>query len=323
MGHPHGGYLLREVVRPLLTEQHPHPLTVSALFLRSPDPGASVVEVETLRSGRSVSQHRSRLVQHGRTVVEALVTTTALIDAEPLWSDRAPARPAAAGAVRTVLSRPDPGLPGRSPGLPGRPLAGGTGRQPRGRHRLLHHVGPDGRDRDDGARPLGPRRRPPPADDGPWRPGVGTDGRADRDGARGAGTGLVDRRAARPRCSRAAGWTRPARCGTAVAGWSARPASWRRLPPPLSRSLRPTLPSTDPGRAHDRAEFEAGQASPAQLCPVLTRAARTTGQSSNGAAGPLGAGEAAERPAGRQVRRTSRGARGGRASRRRGGRASG
>lgn len=89
-GKPHGGYLLRSLVAPLLTEEHPHPLAVSAHFLRSPDPGLASVETETLRSGRRVSQHRSRLVQNGA-CVEALVSTGMLAaDAEPFWSRTGP-----------------------------------------------------------------------------------------------------------------------------------------------------------------------------------------------------------------------------------------
>ncbi|MDX6220745.1 MAG: hypothetical protein QOJ48_2426 [Frankiales bacterium] len=90
-GRPHGGYLLRETVRPALTEAHPHPLVVSAQFLRSPDPSTATLEVDVLRTGRRVSQSRARLVQHGETVVEALVTTSTLdCDAEPYWSRSAP-----------------------------------------------------------------------------------------------------------------------------------------------------------------------------------------------------------------------------------------
>lgn len=90
-GKPHGGYLLRHAVAPLLTEAHPHPVAVSAHFLRSPDPGAATVEVETLREGRRVSQYRSRLVQARQTCVETLVTTGTLdAAAEPFWSDTAP-----------------------------------------------------------------------------------------------------------------------------------------------------------------------------------------------------------------------------------------
>jgi acyl-CoA thioesterase len=91
-GRPHGGYLLREAVRPALTEQHPDPRVVSAPFLRSPSPGPAVVEVETLRTGRRVSQLRTRVVQHGETVLDAQVTTSTLDPAaEPHWSRSEPA----------------------------------------------------------------------------------------------------------------------------------------------------------------------------------------------------------------------------------------
>lgn len=100
-GKPHGGYLLREAVAPLLTEQHPHPLTVSAVFLRSPDPGPASVVTETLRVGRSVSQHRTSIVQ-GEAVLEALVTTGTVSAAEPFWSrSEAPALPPVEECERT------------------------------------------------------------------------------------------------------------------------------------------------------------------------------------------------------------------------------
>ena len=109
MGRPHGGYLLREAVRPALTEQHPDPLVVSAHFLRSPDPGAATVEVETLRVGRRVSQLRTRVVQHGETVLETQVTTTALTpDAEPYWTQSTP--PAMPSETVRAVAEPAPGL---------------------------------------------------------------------------------------------------------------------------------------------------------------------------------------------------------------------
>jgi hypothetical protein len=90
-GKPHGGYLMREITTPVLNVEHPHPLAVSAHFLRAPDPGPATIEVETLREGRRVSQYRSRLVQQGQTRVEALITAGALDHAaEPLWTSADP-----------------------------------------------------------------------------------------------------------------------------------------------------------------------------------------------------------------------------------------
>jgi hypothetical protein len=86
-GKPHGGYLLREAVAPAMTDDHPHPLAVSAHFLRSPSPGPATVEVEVLRTGRRVNQQRTRLLQEGQAVLEALVTSGTLDPAaEPHWS---------------------------------------------------------------------------------------------------------------------------------------------------------------------------------------------------------------------------------------------
>lgn len=93
-GKLHGGYLLREIVAPLLTEAHPHPMAVSAHFVRSPDEGEATVEWEELRTGRRVGQHRARLVQAGQTCVEVLATAGSLNDREPFWTDHpAPALP--------------------------------------------------------------------------------------------------------------------------------------------------------------------------------------------------------------------------------------
>jgi acyl-CoA thioesterase len=110
-GRPHGGYLLRETVRPALDSAHPHPLAVSAHYLRSPGPGAATVEVDTLRSGRRVSQHRARLVQDGQTYVEVLVTSGTLDqDADPYWtSSSPPLLPPVGECVRTPVE-PVPGL---------------------------------------------------------------------------------------------------------------------------------------------------------------------------------------------------------------------
>ena len=88
-GKPHGGYLLREAVAAALGNADP--LTASALFLRSPDPGEATVEVETLREGRRVSHHRVRLLQADTLCLEALVISGTLSgDPEPYWSDTQP-----------------------------------------------------------------------------------------------------------------------------------------------------------------------------------------------------------------------------------------
>lgn len=91
-GKPNGGYLLSLLGAATgAAGPHPHVIAASAHYLRSPDPGAAVVETELLRGGRSASQLRARLVQDGRACVEALLTTATLpADSDPTWSAGVP-----------------------------------------------------------------------------------------------------------------------------------------------------------------------------------------------------------------------------------------
>ena len=67
VGKPNGGYLLAMLGRAAtITGAHPHVLAASAHYLRSPDPGPVLLEVEELRRGRSASQYRARLLQERR-----------------------------------------------------------------------------------------------------------------------------------------------------------------------------------------------------------------------------------------------------------------
>ena len=89
-GKIHGGYLLRHLASAVVSDEHPHPLAISAHFLRAPDPGTADVKTDVLRTGRRVAQSRASLVQ-GDVCVEALVTTGKLDpDADPFWSDSTP-----------------------------------------------------------------------------------------------------------------------------------------------------------------------------------------------------------------------------------------
>lgn len=111
MGKIHGGYLLREMVGPLLTEDHPHPFSVSATFVRSPDGGAATLERETVRVGRRVSQHRTRLLQGGEICVDVLVTTGKHHDeAEPFWSRHTTPTLAVPESCERALAEPLPGM---------------------------------------------------------------------------------------------------------------------------------------------------------------------------------------------------------------------
>jgi len=84
---PNGGYLLAMLGRAAASvSEHGHVIAASAHYLRSPDPGPVVIEVELLRPGRSASQIRARMTQDGHACVEALVTTSQLDGtAAPYW----------------------------------------------------------------------------------------------------------------------------------------------------------------------------------------------------------------------------------------------
>lgn len=113
-GKPNGGYLLAMLARAAIeVGHHPHPITASAVYLRSPDPGPVRVEAQVLRGGRSASQVRARMTQGDTTCVEALLTTSELhVDTEPYWSAGLPV--AEVAAPQQCLR-----VPGRSPvGLP-------------------------------------------------------------------------------------------------------------------------------------------------------------------------------------------------------------
>lgn len=109
-GKIHGGYLLRHLASACVTAEHPHPLAVSAHFLRAPDAGAAGIEVEVLRNGRRVSQSRASLTQ-GELCVAALVTTGELHpDADPLWSDTTPPELPPVEECHQMVPDPFPGL---------------------------------------------------------------------------------------------------------------------------------------------------------------------------------------------------------------------
>lgn len=90
---PHGGYLLAIMGRAAITAtpEHPHPLSASALYVASPELGPASVYVEALRTGRTASQVRARLVQQDRTCLEALFTLGRLDPSAPQrWVDAPP-----------------------------------------------------------------------------------------------------------------------------------------------------------------------------------------------------------------------------------------
>src|SRR5581483_3245075 len=91
-GKPNGGYLLAMCGRAAASvSHHPHVITASACYLRSPDPGPVRIEAEVLRAGRSASQVRARMSQGGSGCFEALLTTSELgASSAPHWDSGTP-----------------------------------------------------------------------------------------------------------------------------------------------------------------------------------------------------------------------------------------
>jgi hypothetical protein len=108
-GRPNGGYLLATMARAARSAlassegpDQPHPVTATAHYLRSPDPGPAEVHTEVLRGGRRMSQVRARLVRQGSACVEASFTLGRHDESvEPWWTDlQAPPLPPMAECVR-------------------------------------------------------------------------------------------------------------------------------------------------------------------------------------------------------------------------------
>jgi hypothetical protein len=91
-GHPNGGYLLATIGRAVAElSVHPHVFAASAHFLRSPEPGPAQIQVEPLRTGRTTSQLRGRLLVDGKPCVEALFTMGTIAPTPgPAWQDGLP-----------------------------------------------------------------------------------------------------------------------------------------------------------------------------------------------------------------------------------------
>ena len=90
-----GGYLMAVLVRAALdVSSHPHPIAMSANFFRVAAPGPADVIVEPRKTGRTADVARVTLVQGGRPVIEATVTTGTLDgDAKAVYSAEPPALP--------------------------------------------------------------------------------------------------------------------------------------------------------------------------------------------------------------------------------------
>jgi acyl-CoA thioesterase len=106
---PNGGYLMALVARAAVAASpHPDVLTITAHFLRPPSFGAATVDVDTVRSGRTVAVQRARLIEAGQPVLEAVVTSGTLPADEPTWlGDPAPDLPPPDDCPRARPNAPD------------------------------------------------------------------------------------------------------------------------------------------------------------------------------------------------------------------------
>jgi acyl-CoA thioesterase len=108
--HPNGGYLLAAMARAVLTASpHPHPVAVSAHFLRPPTCAPAVVRLTELRTGRTTATHRAALEQDGQLLLDAVVTTSTLAaSSDPSWAadGGAPGLPPVEECVAAVADLP-------------------------------------------------------------------------------------------------------------------------------------------------------------------------------------------------------------------------
>ncbi len=116
MTKPNGGYLLALLARAATVvpvDLPPHPVAVSAHFLRSPGTGPAQVEATLLRSGLRVAVLRASLRQQERHCVEALVTLGTLTAGDGPWYDDVPppVLPDPRHCVRADGSRPELPVP--------------------------------------------------------------------------------------------------------------------------------------------------------------------------------------------------------------------
>ncbi|MBD2900157.1 hypothetical protein amrb99_91580 [Actinomadura sp. RB99] len=90
-----GGYLMAVLDRAAVdASPHEHPIATATTYLRPAKPGRAELVVDTRKAGRTAATSLVSLVQDGRPVVEALITTGTLgAAAEPAFAGPAPAVP--------------------------------------------------------------------------------------------------------------------------------------------------------------------------------------------------------------------------------------
>jgi acyl-coenzyme A thioesterase PaaI-like protein len=110
-----GGYLMAVLLRAAIdASAHTHPMATSASFLRVAKPGPAEVLVESRKAGRTADVARVSLVQDGRPVVDATVTTgTLAAGTSPDWAGAQPPMPALEECVTFDSGQRDRGFADR------------------------------------------------------------------------------------------------------------------------------------------------------------------------------------------------------------------
>ncbi|GAA3226263.1 thioesterase family protein [Actinocorallia longicatena] len=103
---PNGGYLLALVTRALgRVSAHPHPMTVTAHYLRPAAPGPATITTEVIRSGRTLTSAQASLFQDGKERIRVLA---GFGDLESLPDDvRTSAEPPVLPQVEDCFEAPD------------------------------------------------------------------------------------------------------------------------------------------------------------------------------------------------------------------------
>jgi len=92
---PNGGYLLAPLQRAMASVSgHPDPLSVTTHYLRPGTGDAPAeVEVELVRTGRTIGTVRGRLIQDGKARIESIAAFTTLMDGDPVVEVPTPVAP--------------------------------------------------------------------------------------------------------------------------------------------------------------------------------------------------------------------------------------
>jgi acyl-coenzyme A thioesterase PaaI-like protein len=89
-----GGYLLSVVARAAVLESpHPHPVALSASYLRAPAAGTATLTVQPAAAGRTLAHSLITLSDASGPALTVNATTATLGDDDPVWSDPMPDAP--------------------------------------------------------------------------------------------------------------------------------------------------------------------------------------------------------------------------------------